>query len=108
MGTPDHDIRPSTKGTMLRIKEASQNDEQAVLLLEGSLVGKWTELVREECRRLLDAGHAVRLDLGGVSLLDDRALQLLCALLCLGKGSVTVSLVKASTPVLLSLTEVMA
>lgn len=64
---------------MLKIVTVDPGTSQAVLQLEGQLIGPWVDELRRTCDRLLD-GRAVTLDLSGVSFVERRGVELLRAL----------------------------
>lgn len=61
---------------MLKIVTVDPGTSQAVLQLEGQLIGPWVDELRRTCDRLLD-GRAVTLDLSGVSFVERRGVELL-------------------------------
>ena len=61
---------------MLRI-DVIERDDQAVLMLEGRVVGAWVDEVRRSCRDALRRAAAVTLDLGAVSFVDADGVVLL-------------------------------
>lgn len=64
---------------MLKIVTVDPGTSQAVLRLEGQLIGPWVDELGRTCDRLLD-GRAVMLDLSGVSFVERRGVELLRAL----------------------------
>lgn len=64
---------------MIRIVEDRTLNETTITL-EGKLLAAWVEVVREHGLRALRASHRVRLNLSGVSFVDEAGEQALRAL----------------------------
>lgn len=61
---------------MLKISESVGQDGGTIVKLEGQVTGAWVTEVREYCRRLLDTGLLLTLDVGEVSFLDSKGVAL--------------------------------
>lgn len=63
---------------MLRISRKEEPAQPEVLRLDGSLAGAWVDEMRRACRPV--DGHAVIVDLGGVSWIDRDGVGLIAEL----------------------------
>ena len=62
---------------MLRITTRKSPDSEVTLVLEGSIVSIWVDLLHMECRHAWDEGAAeLRLDFGGVTYVDRHGAEL--------------------------------
>ncbi|MGH7703050.1 MAG: sigma-70 family RNA polymerase sigma factor [Gemmatimonadales bacterium] len=66
---------------MLRIDVVGQAGDEITVRLEGRMVGPWVEELRRACEPCLGNGHALILDLSGVSFIDREGLVLCRTLL---------------------------
>jgi anti-anti-sigma regulatory factor len=64
---------------VLKIVTIEPESSEALLQLEGQVVGPWVDELQRTCERLL-AARAVVLDLSGVSFVERRGVELLRAL----------------------------
>lgn len=55
---------------MLRLTRSGPPAPRMALSVEGRITGEWAHLLERECRALLAADGAVRLDLSGVTYID--------------------------------------
>jgi len=62
---------------MLRITNLTDEPALPLLKAEGRLVGPWVILLRRHCRKLLNDGRTVDLDLSAVTYVDQAGLALL-------------------------------
>jgi ABC-type transporter Mla MlaB component len=62
---------------MLKIELSRRAAPRITLRLEGRMVGPWVGEVRRACEPFLDSGHALVLDLAGVSFVDRDGVALL-------------------------------
>jgi ABC-type transporter Mla MlaB component len=62
---------------MLRIVAAETQDSEAVLSLEGRVIGPWVEELDRSCERILATGAALTLDLAEVAFVDRDGVTLL-------------------------------
>jgi len=65
---------------MLRITSMESSDHLAQLKLEGQLIGRWVEELRDLCDTALRQGKALVVDLAEVSFLDREGTALLKSL----------------------------
>lgn len=82
---------------MLRLTQTRNGSNRPLLKAEGRLVGEWADLLETECATLVGAHTALDLDLGGVSDVDARGLDVLRRL---QRGPVALI---GCTPILLAL-----
>ena len=66
---------------MLRLTQSRSRNHEIVVRLEGQIVSDWAGVLEQECLKLLDQGSHVVLDIGQVSYLDRRGVQVLRGLL---------------------------
>ena len=69
---------------MLRITRLERSGRWITVVVEGRVAGEWIPVLDGECRKLLDMGANVALDLHGVSFVDGQGVACLCALLASG------------------------
>ena len=62
---------------MLRLTRTQEHPHQVTLKAEGQLVAEWVDLLEAECLELASGERQVLLDLGDVSYLDHRAVEIL-------------------------------
>jgi anti-anti-sigma regulatory factor len=62
---------------MLRLTRTQERPHEIVLKAEGQMVAEWVGLLERECLELASAKRRVLLDLGDVSYLDRRAVEVL-------------------------------
>jgi ABC-type transporter Mla MlaB component len=66
---------------VLRISDCAGDGTPARLRLEGNLTGEWVALLQTECRRYLEAGEPLELDVAGVGFIDRAGVALVRGLL---------------------------
>ena len=65
---------------MLKISQAEATNSHVSLRLEGRLVGPWVKELSRICELVLSEGHKLKLDLTGVSFVDDNGVATLDSL----------------------------
>ncbi len=65
---------------MLRISVLDSSKGLRVFRLEGLVIGRWVEELRDLCQGALDRDEQVTVDLNGVSYVDRKGLALLASL----------------------------
>jgi ABC-type transporter Mla MlaB component len=62
---------------MLRITEIRKPGDEAILQLEGEVMGAWVTEVKKACERFVGKGYRLTLDLGDVEYVDRDGVALL-------------------------------
>jgi len=65
---------------MLRISPIDSDNHHVRLRLEGRIVGPWVTELRATCEQILEAGHALQLNLAEVSFLDQSGAALVASI----------------------------
>ena len=77
---------------MLKIERRGGHGKAATTLrLEGQILGPWVDALRDVCERALTGGEQVDLDLGEVSFVDLRGVELLRSLAARGVATANCS-----------------
>lgn len=65
---------------VLRVVRHDRGTHRVVLILEGRIVLEWADMLEEECRKLIQFGYRVVLDLSGVVFVGPRGVDVLSRL----------------------------
>ena len=69
---------------MLKITKVIESNQAITLLLDGSVTGKWIDLLRESGESVLERGMRLTLDLQNISFIDCEGLAVIKSLMSKG------------------------